>query len=175
MGTILLALSFAFLAIGLIFFYRPAWIVKFNRIARERIFNDSRVLLERRKKGFFLLLMFLIFSYWGFQRMLYNPLAHKYHVISSDRLLYQSMHHLHKREYKESLLLCQRVTNHEPNNAKAFYLLGAAHYLLGDPASAKQCWSKAKAIDPESIDADVFRKLVVRHKNLRSENIPALQ
>ena len=54
----ILVFLFAFLlsATGIIFVYAPTWIVRFNKIAREKVFNDALVLLGRRKKGIFFLL-----------------------------------------------------------------------------------------------------------------------
>ena len=175
MSLIFLFVSFVSLGIGLVFVYKPAWIVKFNKFARERIFNDTLILLERRKKGFFFMLTFLIFFYWGFQRLQFEPAAVSSKLVSTDRLLYQSFHHLQLNDYAESRRLCEIVIVREPNNAEAYYQLGAAQFLLDDPASAKKSWARAKAINPGSYSADRLRKLVVRHKNLPSEDIPAFR
>lgn len=175
MSFFLLSVSFLFLSIGLVLIYKPAWIIKANKIARERLFNDSLVLLDRQKKGILFLLFFLIFFYWGYQRFQSEPAAVSGKFMPSERLLYQASHQLHLKEYEESKRLCEIVVSREPGNADALYQLGAAKFLLGDPAGAKDSWKKAKTINPASERADRLRKLIVRHKNLHSEDIPALR
>ena len=175
MSFFLLSVSFVSLALGLVFIYKPIWIVRFNRIVRERILNDNLILLERRKKGFFFFLMFFIFFYWGYDSSQYHPTVAASKFISTNRLLYQSQHHLHLREYKDSRRLCEMVLAREPNNAQALYQLAASQFLLDDPVAAQKSWTSAKAIGSNSQAADRLRKLVVRHKNLPSEDIPALR
>lgn len=49
------------LALGISLLYRPAIALKINEIARRYVFNDTYVLLNRRKLGLFLILMALVF------------------------------------------------------------------------------------------------------------------
>ena len=175
MSFLLLFISFAFLAAGMAFIYKPALIVRFNKFVRERILNDNLILLERRKKGFFFLLIFLLFFYWGSSRFLYHPDPLGNNLVSTPRLLYQAHHHLHLKEYEEAKKLCLEILAREPANTEALYYLGAASFLLDDPVAAQKSWSRAKALSPASDTADHLRKLVVRCKNLSSEDIPALR
>lgn len=164
--------SFLFLAAGLIFIYQPAWIIKANKFARERIFNDSLILLERRKKGFFFMVMFVILFYLGFQFIPKEPAVLSSKIVSPERILYQSIQHLHLKEYEESKTLCENLVKREPGNSEAFYQLAASQYLLNDKAGASASWKKAMAINPNSEKADRLIKLIVKEKNLPSENIP---
>lgn len=175
MSFFLLAISLFFLILGLVFIYKPTWIVRFNKFVRERVFNDTLILLDRRKKGFFFFLMFFIFFYWGYDSFQYHPAIVSNKLISTQRLLYLSEHHLHLKEYQESRKLCEIVLEREPNNALALYQLAASQFLLNEPDPAQQSWAKAKGIDPEAPMADRLRKLVVRQKKLPSEDIPALK
>ncbi|OGR85541.1 MAG: hypothetical protein A2901_03360 [Elusimicrobia bacterium RIFCSPLOWO2_01_FULL_54_10] len=175
MSIFLFLLSFLSLAAGFIFIYKPAWIVKANKIIREHVFNDTIILFDRRKKGFFFLLLFIIFFYWGYSRLQgeHGKLQDK--LVSADRLLYDSFHSLENKDYAESKRLCETAISMEPQNAKAHYQLAAALYLLKDPAGAKKAWAQAVAINPASYEADRMRKLVVRQLKLPSEDIAAFK
>ena len=175
MSFFLLFVSFVFLTLGLVFIYKPAWIVRVNKFVRERVLNDTLILLERRKKGFFFFLMFFILFYWGYDSFQYHPTVAANKFISTERLLYLSQRHLHVNEYQESLKLCEVVLEREPNNSLALYQLAVSQYLQNDPVSAQKSWAKAKVIDPNPMLADRLRKLVARLKNLPSEEIPAFQ
>ena len=175
MSFLLIFVSAVCLAVGLVFIYKPAWIVRFNKIVRDRIFNDTLILLDRRKKGFFLILMFFIFFYLGYNRIQFEPAAVSTKIFSTQRLLYESFQNLNLRHFAQSRNLCAIVVEREPNNAEAYYQLGAVQFLMDDPVSARKSWAKAKSIDPGSYQADRLKKLVVRLKNLPSEEIPALK
>ena len=175
MTFLILFVSLLFLTVGLVFIYKPFWIIRFNKLVRERILNDNLILLERRKKGFFFLLAFFIFFYWGYTRSLYSPSVMSAKLISTQRLLYQSEQHLRLKEYQESRRLCEEVLLREPGNPEALYQLGAVQFLLNDTTAAQNSWGKAKAVDSASEWAGRMRKLVVRHKNLPSEDIPAFR
>ncbi len=174
MSFLLIFFSFVFLGLGFAFFYKPALIVQFNKFMRERVLSDTRILLERRKKGFFFFLMFFILFYLGYSNLQNHPTILSTQIISTDRLLYLSQHHLHDKEYKESQRLCEAALARDPNNAQALYQLAASQFLQGDYTAAQKSWGKAKSINPNSKMADFLRKMVVRHKNLPSENIAAL-
>ena len=175
MSLLLLFVSFFFLVLGFVFVYKPAWIVRFNKLVRERVLNDNRILLERRKKGFFFFLMFFIFFYSSYDIVQRHPNIATNKLISTQRLLFLSQHHLVLKEYPESKHLCETVLDREPGNALALYQLATTQFLMDDPAAAQKTWAKAKAINPNSAIADRARKLVARHKNLPSEDIPAFR
>ncbi|MBI2915885.1 MAG: tetratricopeptide repeat protein [Elusimicrobia bacterium] len=160
--TFLTALSLLFL--GLVFFYRPNWVLYFNRVLREKFLNDSLVLLNRRKKGVFFLLLSSIFFYWGYLLSQYRPSRLSQKIISTDRLLYQSMRHLDDQQYEKSKSLCERVLSRDPNNADALYHLGAAHLLLNNQAQGESFWNKAVELDPRSSEASRLRGLITRTK-----------
>ncbi len=170
MNQIIFGLAVFFLLIGLVFFYRPSWLLRFNEIAKEYIFNDNLVLLERRQRGFFLLLVSFLFFYWGYHRAQYTPLPVVGRLISIDRLMYQSLHHLYAKEYQDSRTVAERVLMRDPKNAEALYILSATQFLMNDLEGGRQSWQKARELSPNSTDADHFRSLILKEKSeLRSE------
>jgi len=146
-------LAFALGTLGLVFIYKPKWLVRLNKVARDRIFNDNLILLERRKKGLLFFLIFVLLSYWGYNRMQYAKIPGGYAVISTDRLLYQSLHHLRSKHLNEAKVLCEKILAREPNNAGALYLLGATHIMRNNFKLGKILWTKGREIDPDSSEA----------------------
>lgn len=172
MNQIIFGLGVFFLLFGLIFFYRPTWLLWINATAREHIFNDNLVLLERRQRGFFLLLVSFLLFYWGYHRAHYTALPMVGRFISTDRLMYQSLHHLYAKEYQDSKTVSGRVLMRDPKNAEALYLLSAAQFLMNDLEGGRQSWQKARTLSPNLASAGHFRDLILKE---RSDLRPELQ
>lgn len=60
-----LGVGFLSLLLGLGYLYRPDLIERMNAVLREYLLNDSYIALERRKWGFFFLLISFLFLYMG--------------------------------------------------------------------------------------------------------------
>ncbi len=152
------------MTVGLIFFYKPSWILRFNKFARERVFNDDVPVMDRRKKGAVFVLMSFVILYWAYYRAQYSPSRITEPFVSADRLLYQSLQHLNSREYVQAKNLCSRVLYKDPTNAEALYQLSAAQYLLNDTADADETWKKAQASNATAPEAEQMKKLIERQK-----------
>lgn len=165
MNHLIFVFSLCFLLVGLAFIYQPTWIIRFNKIARERIFNDAILLLERRKKGILFLLLSCVFFYWGYYRAHYAQTRLIDKIISADRLLYQAHQHLYAKQYQTAKTLCERILVREPENADALYQLGAAQFLLNDPVSGELSWAKAEKLAPNSLSGRRLKEFVARLQN----------
>ncbi|OGR83770.1 MAG: hypothetical protein A2902_02910 [Elusimicrobia bacterium RIFCSPLOWO2_01_FULL_64_13] len=152
--------SLVFFIIGLAFIYKPTWLVRINKVFRERIFNDNLILLQRRKKGVLFLLLFFIFLFWSYHRLATLDFLADSHIVSTDRLLYHSLQHLRSGRYPQVQSLCHRVLARDPRNAGALYQLGAVHFLMKDIETARKYWKKASEIDPDSENARSLKILV---------------
>ena len=60
-----LGVGFLSLMLGLGYLYRPDLIERMNAVLREYLLNDAYIALERRKWGFFFLLISFLFLYMG--------------------------------------------------------------------------------------------------------------
>lgn len=60
-------------------------------------------------------------------------------------------------DYKSAKTILQRTTLADPTNARAFYELGNAHWMLGEGPEAAAAWSGALRIDPEMAAAYIAR------------------
>jgi len=59
----------AILLLGLGYIYKPEVIERLNRLLKETLLNDSYVALQRKKWGFFLVLIGSLLLYMGVSRM----------------------------------------------------------------------------------------------------------
>ena len=162
LNALIILCGLTFLAGGWAFFYKPEWIMLVNKIVRERIFNDSHILMERRKKGVLLLLLSIIFFYGGYHRMEYSYSRFSEKLVSNDLLLYQALRHLQLRQYDNARTLCEHVLVRDPDNAEALYQLGAAQTLLGRPADGAKTWNRAMQLEPNYKMIKYLRGLVVK-------------
>ena len=174
LNVLIFAFAILCLLIGLGFIYKPVWLVKFNKFAREKIFVDNLILLERRQKGVLFVLLFFFLAYLGYYRSLYS-IRYTDRLVSTDRLLYQSLLHLHARQYAQVKKLCEKVMKRDPSNAQALYYRAAAQDLLYEASSAERSWAQAKAIDPDSANARSIREWVIKVKGPDSPELSVLK
>jgi hypothetical protein len=156
------------LFLGLVLIYQPDWILRFNRIMREKFFSDAPVLQKRRKHGLLMMVLALIFFSAWYQRGQDVPQQLRVTLISTDRMLYQSLQCLYAGQYGRSKLLAEGILAREPHNTDALYHLSAAQFLMQDIASGKKNWNKARKIDPVNESAARLKKM------LAVMNIPGL-
>lgn len=164
-NSLIFTLGLFFLLLGLIFFYKHHWLLEVNKWVREMVFNDSLVLLDRHKKAALFLLIAGLFFYWGYHREHYTISILSDRLISTDRLLYQSLNHLYAKRYNQAKTLCERVLKREPNNAEALYRLAAAQFLMDDIRSGSTNWLKAYKLDPKSEEAARLKILIQQFRD----------
>lgn len=172
MNTLLSFLGLVFVAVGLTYLYRPSWILILNKFARERVFCDARVLLERRKKGVLMLLLAFFSFYISYYRAHYGSTRVMDSFISIDRLLYQSGKHFEAGDYRDAIQVCNRIIERDPNNVSAYYQLAAARYLLGERADADWAWRKAEMMNVQHPGAQPFREICLRYNIPTTAGLP---
>lgn len=69
MPLIKIGLGLFLTLLGLGYIYRPDIIERINKLLRETIFNDSYIALERKKWGFFFVLIGIVLFYMGMSRL----------------------------------------------------------------------------------------------------------
>ncbi len=164
MNTILTFSGLLFVFLGLAYMYRPSWILTINKFARERIFCDARVILERRQKGLLFLLCSVLLFYWSYSRALYSPTRIMDYFVSTDRMFYQARNNFRVGEYGKADRACLKILSREPENSEALYLLAASRYLSGDKSGAEEVWSKAELVRAMTPMAQQFRDVCLRFK-----------
>lgn len=164
MNTFLTLFGLLLVVLGLTYMYRPSWILILNKFARERIFSDARVLLERRKKGMLFILCAVLLFYWSYHRAQYSPTRVMDRFVSSDRMFYQATAHFKAGEYNDAEKVGLKLMARQPQNAENLYLLAASRYLQGDRQGAEEIWAKAEAVRAQSETALQYRGICLRHK-----------
>lgn len=64
-GVVKLLMGSFLILMGYGYIYRPDMIQRLYRFVREMMLNDARIMLERKKWGFFFLMMGALFVYMG--------------------------------------------------------------------------------------------------------------
>lgn len=164
MTNALFLVSFCLFFIGLLFLYRPLWLLFLNQFLRERVFNDHLILSSRKKSAAFCILLSVLFFWMGYYSGHYTETKITAKMISTDRLLYQSLQHLHAKDYRKAKLLAEKVLSDEPQNAEALYHLAAAQYLLEDVQSAEKNFLKAQKLDHSSPQVQYLSQYVMQLK-----------
>lgn len=171
MTNTLFTISLFLLLLGILLIYKPSWILFLNRMLREKVFNDSRILSMRRKSAAYSLVLSLIFFWAGYYSGHYTETKITAKVISVDRLLYQSLQHLHFKQYAKAKLLAERVLLDEPENAEALYHLAAAQVFLNDPKSAEITLQKVRKLDHSSPQVQYLAQYVMQAKKNLATNV----
>lgn len=68
-----LALGIAFLLLSLGYLYHPSAILKLNDWSRQNLFDDTKILLARRRIGTLLLLLGILLVYMGLTALELKP------------------------------------------------------------------------------------------------------
>jgi hypothetical protein len=141
---IFVGLGLLFLSLG--YLYRPAWILKMNLLGRTFLFNDSHVLMYRRRWGLPLFTAAALFFFTGFSNLSVQR--------SSQRPseLWMAYRSFLAHEYRQTIVQCEGIIAQDPDNAQAWSLMGSAWSALGKKDKAAQALNRSLALnqtDPE--------------------------
>lgn len=76
-----------------------------------------------------------------------------------DQKLYESLIAFRKRNYHETIRLCEEILLLEPDNALAYRRLGSAFYALGEKDKAKKMWEKSIEIEPDKKISELLKRI----------------
>src|SRR5688572_2609793 len=124
----------AFLFLSLCYLYRPAIVLRFNALGRSLVFNDSYVLLYRRRWGIMLFLAAILFFYSGFQNLNRGEKPSTYFELQDAYRAFRGHH------YKGAIVRCQEILKRETENVHAWALLGASWSAMGNKVQARRAW-----------------------------------
>jgi tetratricopeptide (TPR) repeat protein len=143
-------LGIFFLFLGWIYFFRPKFVADFNKFARETVFNDRRILLERKKLAIFFFLISFAFTYFAFSSLSehiarygegnWKPQANKY-------LMYMAMKDYFAQRYDNAVEKYQRILEREPNNMEALARIAATYQAKGENTKATLIFNKIITIN----------------------------
>lgn len=140
---VFIGLGFFGLCLG--YLYRPAVILRLYGLARDIFFNDTNVLLHRRRLGLFFFAIAVLFLYDGFNNL---ALERSRQEVSPYYLVNQAYAAYRAAQYKEALDLCQQVVLKDPDNIHAWTLVCTSNLALGRKAEADLAWAQMVRLDP---------------------------
>ena len=129
----------AFLLLSLGYLYRPVWILRLNALGRAFIFNDTYVLLYRRRWGLPLFAAASLFLFSGF-----NNLSQQSRRPSVE--LWLAYRSFLAHEYRQTIIQCEGILAQDGDNAQAWSLLGSAWSALGEREKADKAWNRSLAL-----------------------------
>lgn len=138
-GLFLLGLSFGYL-------YRPAFVLRVNAWARSLLFNDTFILLYRRRMGLVFFVCAVVFFYSGFvnlERMKARERPSTYLDLTDA---YRAQRN---QQYRGVIARCNEILKREPDNIHAWVLIGSASTALGQKDQADRAWKEVQRIDPK--------------------------
>lgn len=139
---------------------------------REKIFSDRLVYASRQLRAAFFLTLSFLSAFWLYHRVQYVHYGLTEKLISTDRLLYQSLQHFYARQYEDSRALSAKVLERDPKNAEALYQLAAAQFMLDDVRAGEASWEQARKADPDSLQGNRLKSIILQVKHSTS---PVLQ
>ena len=148
-----LVFGLLFFLLGWIYLYKSNVVLNLNRIARDLLFNDRTVLLERKKLAIFFFCMSFVALYMGISSlMLWLTSREKYHwAMETDKyLLYMAMQDYCTERYANAIDKYEKVLKSEPNNLEAWKRLAYTYEAQGDKKKARMIWKKLLVITPDS-------------------------
>jgi tetratricopeptide (TPR) repeat protein len=120
-------------------------VLRVNAWARSLVFNDSYVLLYRRRWGLMLFLGAILFFYSGFQNLHRGDGGN----LSGYLALQDAYRSFRSQQYKGAIARCQELLKRETDNVHAWALLGASWSALGRKEQAKRAWAEVLKRDPD--------------------------
>lgn len=154
MITLKLFFGVFFFLLGWVYLYKSNLVVELNRIARDILFNDRRVLLERKK----LAILFFCLSFMALYMGLSSLTAKKQEnwlIGTNHYLMYMAMQDYCTARYQNAIEKYERILHNDPNNVSALKRLAYTYDACGEKRKAKALWVKLGTLNEfqkETID-----------------------
>ncbi|MDI6640886.1 MAG: hypothetical protein QME68_01060 [Elusimicrobiota bacterium] len=146
MKTIYILISIGVFLIGLAYFYQPKLIITFNNFMKKVFFNDTQVLLHRKKIGIIYVLLSAVIFFLGF----YIPYLQQNKEFIKEIKLYRAWRYYHQGNYDMAEKLSLEVFNVDPKNLTVIKQLALVYFVKGDYRKAKYFSEKFLIGQPES-------------------------
>ncbi len=145
------AFGILFFFLGWMYLYKSNLVISMNRIAREALFNDRRVLLDRKK----LSILFFCLSFVALF-MAFSSLTEWVNIRSKDQwtnestkfLMYMAMQDHCTERYDSAIEKYDRILKAYPENTEVMKRLAYTYDAKGDKKKARQLWKKLLRKNP---------------------------
>ena len=164
-------LGILFLALGWIYFFKPNLVLTLNKIARETLFNDRFILLERKKFSILFFCMSFVALYMGFSALvnfLGSREKNSWLMETSSYMMYMAMQDYCREKYDNAIQKYNLVLKSDPNNLTALRRLSYTYEACGDTAKARVIWQKILLLDPKNVE--IMEKLKIKKNGYKRHN-----
>jgi len=171
MIAIKIILGILLLALGWVYFFKSNLVLTLNRIARETLFNDRIILLERKKLAILLFCLSFVTLYMGFSSLI-NLLGSQgkssWLMETSSYMMYMAMQDYCSEKYSNAIQKYEQVLKSDPNNMAALKQLSYTYEASGDTAKARVIWQKILALNPKN--KEMIEKLKIKTNGNKRKN-----
>ena len=161
-----LTLGILFFFLGWIYLYKSNLVLNFNKIARELIFNDRTILLERKKLAilfFCLSFIALYMSYSSITRESVSGSINGWTGESGKYLMYMAYQDYCSGRYESAIERYQKVLKLDPDNGDAIKWMAYSYGASGEKRKACILMERLLKAEPDN------RELLDNLKKLRDE------
>lgn len=151
MITLKLFFGVFFFLLGGVYLYKPNLVGELNRIARDILFNDRRVLLERKKLAILFFCLSFMALYMGFSSLTAEK-QENWLIGTNHYLMYMAMQDYCTARYQNAIEKYERILRSDPNNVRALKRLAFTYEACGEKRKAKALWVKLGTLLPESTE-----------------------
>jgi tetratricopeptide (TPR) repeat protein len=115
--------------LGLCYLYYPSLVIKINKWAKDKLFNDEFILMYRKKVGIICIVVSLLIFYFG----VFIPklsLSFRQQNIRDD--LYHAWCYYYQKNYDKAENLCREILFVQPDNPIVKEQLALIYFAKGD-------------------------------------------
>ena len=140
-----------FFFLGWMYLYRSNLVLILNRIAREVLFNDRRILLDRKKLSiifFCLSFVALFMAFSSLTKWVSDQGKDRWANESTEYLMYMAMQDYCTERYTNAIEKYNKILITDPNNAAILKRLAYTYDANGEKKKARQIWKKLLRMNP---------------------------
>lgn len=142
----MIVLGFVLILIGIVYFYKPTWIIKLCQLVKSYVFNERVVILYGKKIG-------LVFIMSG---VIFIGVNVRNEIGRND--LYKAYKNYHTKKFETAEKICMSILKDQPNNTDALMLLGKIYFVTERYLLAKSTLLKIKDL-PQTKKKEVEKYL----------------
>ena len=139
-----------FLFLGWIYFFKPKLVADLNRFAREIIFNDRRILLERRQLAILFFLLSVVFIFMAFSSLSEHIALYgegRWKTQANKYLIYMATKDYFAGRYGNAIDKYERILQSDPNNLEVLAKAAGTYQALGEKNKAALIFNRITTIN----------------------------
>ncbi|HBU70141.1 MAG TPA: hypothetical protein DEE98_07150 [Elusimicrobia bacterium] len=150
-----LFLGILFFVLGWVYLYNPSLVLKINQFAREAVFNDRFLLLERKKLSILFFCASFLALYMGYSSI--SPSEDSFEAHTVSHRIYLAMLDLRSHNYQSAAQKYRAILEAAPNNIYALKGLARTYFAMGNAKRARDIYVRLSRLYPH--DTQVKKEL----------------